>query len=482
MFVGTVIQAGATIITVDINGEGNYSSLQEAINNAQNGDTILVGSGIYQENIKVNKKLTIISGSSLSGSQTRTYIIGAVPEDNVFDIYSSNVTIDGFYISGGSLGTDVQESGIYLEGVKNCSLNNNTLIQNNRGISFNGSQGNYVVSNLVSLGNYGISLVNSEENVISNNLVISNDRGISLNNSVNNTIVNNNASLNTIGVFLEISQMNMLAYNLISRNKYGTLLQISESNTLINNSLHLNDIGVYFNESSNNAVYQNELVNLINAIDEGNNSWNSSLAGNFWNDYTGRDVDINGIGDIPYTVNQTTGSIDYIPLVNEIYSDNIYERVIHNNNLIFLLNEKISARYHNILEEGNVIEVTELGQINTSLQEGPVFLRLGAEWCPICQSMKPIIKKLAAEYGGKVAVMSVDLNKNPQFATYFGVDSIPDSFIIVGIENGGYVYMQENGNITTDRYQARIVGLRDKRVFEKILNLSLLNEKKDKSM
>ncbi len=481
MLVVAVTQAGATIIIVDINGEGNYSSIQEAINSAQNGDTILVGSGIYHENIKVNKELTILSSSSLSGSQTRTYVIGAVPEYNVFDIYTSNVTIDGFCISGGSLGTDWHRSGIYLEGVKNCSLNNNTLIQNNWGISLNGSQGNYIFSNLVSLGSYGISLVDSEENVLSNNLAISNDRGISLNNSVNNTIVNNTASLNAIGIFLEISQMNMLAHNLISKNKYGTLCQASEFNTLINNSLYLNDIGVHFNESSNNAVYQNELINLVNAMDEENNSWNSSSTGNFWNDYTGQDADRNSIGDIPYAINQTTRSMDYMPLVNETFSDNNYERVIYNNNFIFLLNEKIFTRSQNTLEEGIVIEATELGQINTSLQEGPVFLRLGAEWCPMCQSMKPIVKELAAEYGGKVTVMSVNLNQNPEFSTYFGVDYIPDSFVIVGIENGQYIYMQENGNVTTDRFKARIVGLRDKEAFEKLLNLSLLNKNKDKS-
>ncbi len=477
----TITPVGATIIAVDINGEGNYSSIQEAINSAQNGDTILVGSGIYQENIKVNKELKILSGSSLSGSQSRTYVIGAIPKDNVFDIYSSNVTIDGFYISGGSLGTDRLESGIYLEEVKNCSLSNNTLIQNNQGISLNGSQGNYIVSNLVSLGSYGIYLVDSDENLLSNNLVISNDLGISLNSSANTTIVNNTVSFNTIGVSLETSQMNMLAHNLVSKNKYGTLCQASESNNLINNSLHLNNIGVYFNESSNNTVYHNDLVNLINAMDEESNFWNSSSTGNFWNDYTGQDADRNSIGDIPYAINQTTGSMDYMPLVNETFSDNSYELLIHNNNLISLLNEKIFAKYQNTLEKGVVIEATELGQINTSLQEGPVFLRLGAEWCPMCQSMKPIVKELAAEYGGKVTVMSVNLNQNPEFATYFGVDYIPDSFVIVGIENGKYVYMQENGDVTTDRFKVRIVGLRDKGVFEKLLNLSLLNEMKNKS-
>ena len=51
----------------------------------------------------------------------------------------------------------------------------------------------------------------------------------------------------------------------------------------------------------------------------------------------------------------------------------------------------------------------------------------------------------------------------------------------MGIENGEYVYMQENGNVSKDRSQARIVGLRDKEVYEKILDLALLHEAKEKS-
>ena len=77
--------------------------------------------------------------------------------------------------------------------------------------------------------------------------------------------------------------------------------------------------------------------------------------------------------------------------------------------------------------------------------------------------------------------MSADVNKDTQLAIYFGVEHIPDSSVIVGIENGKYVYMQEDGNVTTDRLQARIVGLRDKGVFERILDLSLLHENKNKS-
>ena len=65
--------------------------------------------------------------------------------------------------------------------------------------------------------------------------------------------------------------------------------------------------------------------------------------------------------------------------------------------------------------------------------------------------------------------------------TILKLNYIPDSSVIVGIENGEYVYMQEDGNVTKDRFQARILGLMDKQVFEKVLDLALLQKEKDKS-
>jgi len=148
--------------------------------------------------------------------------------------------------------------------------------------------------------------------------------------------------------------------------------------------------------------------------------------------------------------------------------------------------EKTRENYTNSevsLEKNAIVKITQLEQINTSLQNGPVFVKIGAKWCPTCRSMKPILEKLAAEYRGKATIASVDVDQSPELAEYFGVKAIPDSFVTVGIENGKYVYMQENGNVSTDRSQARIIGLNesDEKVFEKVLDLALLQEEKDKS-
>ena len=76
------------------------------------------------------------------------------------------------------------------------------------------------------------------------------------------------------------------------------------------------------------------------------------------------------------------------------------------------------------------------------------------------------------------------MDRSPEVGEYFGVESIPDSFVIVGIENGKYVYMQKNGKVSMDRSQARIIGLNgndDEKVFENIIDFALLQEGKSKS-
>lgn len=327
-------QAGAAVFTVGSNGEGNYSSIQEAINNAQNGDTILVNPGVYRENVNVNKEISIVASTESSGDiMNRTYVIGADPSNDVFAVRSNNVKISGFHIAGGPSGMDMYgEVGIFLEGVQNCLLSNNTLILNDVGIGLNNSQRNVLDNNLIGFGTSGIYLTKSNENMLSNNTATTNSHGIRIDNSTNNTLLDNTVDSNEIGLLLSTSRMNMLENNIIVKNDNGVVFaNMAESNLLTNNSLYMNGIGLYFNGSSGNTLYQNDLFNFYNAEDEGTNTWNSSSAGNSWNDYNGTDADGNGIGDTPYIVNQTTGSIDYMPLVEIVSSGDTQGNMSGNN-------------------------------------------------------------------------------------------------------------------------------------------------------
>ena len=74
--------------------------------------------------------------------------------------------------------------------------------------------------------------------------------------------------------------------------------------------------GIHLESSDNNLVYENRFYkNGQNALDSGvNNDWNNSLIGNYWDDYTGYDMDLDGIGDTPYDVPPPAGTYDYLPI------------------------------------------------------------------------------------------------------------------------------------------------------------------------
>jgi len=231
----------------------NYSTIQEAINAASPGDTIIVGEGTYYENLVVNVS-GIVLRSEMGAEKT---IIDGNSTGTVVEISADNVTIEGFTIRGGN-------TGLYIHSSNNTLHENNIVNNNYDGIYLYYSSNNTIYgNNITNNGDDGIFLRGSSSNVISGNNITNNYAGIHLYSSSNNTISGSKIANNKRGIYLYYSSSNVISGNNITNNvDAGIDFSDSSNNTIVGNNITNNDgNGIYLYYSSNNTIYGNNIAN-----------------------------------------------------------------------------------------------------------------------------------------------------------------------------------------------------------------------------
>ena len=240
---------------------------------------------------------------------------------NVVYVTVDKVNISGFTILHGDY------CGIELYDSSNNNLTGNTVSSNGGyGIRIMHSNNNSLVGNTFSSNNGdGIEFYYSSNNTVSGNTVSSNGwYGIELRCSNNNTLMSNNVSNNRYGIELSHSKNNTISGNIVLSNGwYGIWLRYSSNNTVVSNTVSNNyKYGISLFGSDNNVIFHNNFVNNTQQVDSvgSTNSWNNSLEGNYWSNYTGVDSNHDGIGDSYHVIN--ANNTDYYPLMGMFHSFN----------------------------------------------------------------------------------------------------------------------------------------------------------------
>jgi parallel beta-helix repeat protein len=333
------------ILYVGGSGPGNYTKIQDAIDNTSDGDTVFVFdySSPYFENVVVNKRINLI------GENKDTTIIDGSNIGDVVKVTVSEVNISGFTI------TNCKENyyGISVGLATNhITITDNIISQNYRGIFFRGEYSTVSNNLFVSNSNLGI-LMSSDYSIIhGNRFTQSGGKGIYLHDHNYNEITSNFFCSMFSGIWLRCEgghiEFNQIKNNIIINTDYAIYLRGNSregqwrcrNNWISENYIANNNMGIYITDYTydNHVDHNNVINNSIQAIDYGypGNYWDNGSIGNYWSDYTGEDNDGDGIGDTPYNISNGDNK-DYYPLMEPWITDEL--TVVANGQYYGLINE-----------------------------------------------------------------------------------------------------------------------------------------------
>jgi parallel beta-helix repeat protein len=275
-------------------GPGNYTKIQDAIDDASDGDTVFVYNGTYYENLTVNNSIMLIGedrNSTIIDCRWNNYYVINIEVENVeitrFTIintsYGIMVGASNTIISNNYINTE--SCGIEIESEDFCIIHQNIVIVDfYYGICTLFGTHNLISGNTIYDATYGI-YVGWDYNTVFNNTLMDCVIYIQSNHNkiINNTIYN--GSITLLGPTINNCRNNTIYGNRISKTDTGiSLVRFCRNNNISFNIISNSGIGIgLFGFCNFNIIYRNTILdchdNAFFAICSLINKWKS----NYWN-------------------------------------------------------------------------------------------------------------------------------------------------------------------------------------------------------
>ena len=327
-----------------------FSSIQEAINSAREGDTITVKEGIYKENTLIVDKRLLLRGEDNA-------VLDGDGKREVMEVKANGVKVQGFTFQNTGMSYLEERAGISLNNSKHTVVEDNIFKNTFFGVYLEKSHNCIIRNNKIygeakmeaSSGN-AIHLWYSDSATITGNEAYNHRDGIYLE-FVNNSRIENNISRGNLryGLHFMFSDYNHYIKNTFEKNgagvavmfsrhikmvqnkflhnwgtaSYGLLLKEIFDSEIKQNTFTKNTVGIYAEGITRCLVYENSFSRngwalkmsgssqdntfkrnnfLSNTFDVSTNARTNynTYTENYWSEYAGYDLDRDQIGDVPY--------------------------------------------------------------------------------------------------------------------------------------------------------------------------------------
>ena len=350
----TLCAAGAPAAVWTVRPAGPLARIQQAVDAAGPGDTIRIEPGTYAGNVVLDRKLTlegvghpVIRGEGRSsvitvkaeGCTIRNLVIEHSGEmlaeedsgvllhssgnriehnqlrDVLFGIYlyqsDNNVLLDNEIRGRAWLGMGERGAGIHIWNSTGNTITANTISEARDGMYLQNAYHTLVAHNRVHDLRYGLHYMSSDDNRFEDNQFYDSVAGAAIMYSrrieFRRNVFRHNRGFSSFGILFQDSEGCTAEENAFVDNAVGIFMEALRASAFRHNLIAANDTAIQaFSSASGNTFSGNNFIANLSPIEVVGRTtetrWSEAGRGNYWSDYQGYDLDENGVGDVPFKI------------------------------------------------------------------------------------------------------------------------------------------------------------------------------------